>query len=47
MQKITKNTPSVHHRTNLSGYIFVTKAYINDWKKLLNSNISSTCLTIW
>jgi len=30
--KITKNSPSGHHRTNLSGYIFAT-----------NSNISSTC----
>jgi len=32
-----------HHRTTLSGYIFTTKACIDNWKKLLNSNISSTC----
>jgi len=25
-----KNLPSVHHRTSLSGYIFVTEAYINN-----------------
>jgi len=39
-----KNLPSGHHRTTLSGYIFATKAHINNRKKnLLNSNISSTC----
>jgi len=38
-----KNLPSVHHRTTLSGYIFVTQACIDNQKKnLLNSNISST-----
>jgi len=43
-QKITKNLSFVHHYTTLSGYIFATKAYIDDRKKnLLNSNISSTC----
>ena len=42
-QKIAKNLPSAHHRTTLSGYIFATKAYIDNRKKnLLNSNISST-----
>ena len=42
--KITKNSPSGHHRTNVSGYIFATKARIDNRKKnLLNSNISSTC----
>jgi len=35
--------PSAHHRTTLSGYIFATKAYIDNRQKLLNSNISSTC----
>jgi len=37
-----KKSPSGHHRTTLSGHIFATKAYI-DIKKLLSSNISSTC----
>jgi len=33
-----------HHRTTLSGYIFPTKALIDNQKKnLLSSNISSTC----
>ena len=33
-----------HHPTTLSGYIFPTKACIDNWKKnLLSSNISSTC----
>jgi len=40
-QKISKNSPSAHHRTTLSGYIFATKARINNRKKsLLSSNIS-------
>jgi len=35
---------AAHHRTNLSGYIFATKACIDNQKKnLLNSNISSAC----
>ena len=39
-----KNSPSVHHRTNLSGYIFATKSTCRQSEKnLLNSNISSTC----
>jgi len=42
-QKIAKNSPSEHHPTNLSGCIFPTKACINNQKKLLNSNIFSTC----
>jgi len=42
-QKIVKNSPSGHHRTTLSGYIFATKARIDNRKKnLLNSNISSS-----
>ena len=40
-QKIAKNLPSTHRRTNL---IFTTKARIDNRKNLLNSNISSTCL---
>jgi len=44
-QKNRQKSPSAHHRTNLSGYIFATKAYVDNRKKnLLNSNISSTCL---
>ena len=39
-----KKSPSAHHRTTLSGYIFATKANIDNRKKLLNSNISPTCL---
>jgi len=43
MQKIAKKSPSGHHPTTLSGYIFTTKACIGNWKKnLLSSNISST-----
>jgi len=42
--KIAKNSPSVHHRTTLSGYIFATEARIDNRKKnLLNSNTSSKC----
>jgi len=41
--KIVKSLPSGHHRTNLSGYIFATKALIDNRKKLLSSNISSIC----
>jgi len=33
--KITQKSPSAHHRT--------TRAYIGSQKKMLNSNISSTC----
>jgi len=32
-KKITKKSPSGHHRTNLSGYIFATKARIDKRKK--------------
>jgi len=43
-QKNRQKSPSGHHRTTLSGYIFATKACIDNRKKiLLNSNISSTC----
>jgi len=39
-----KKSPFWHHRTNLLGYIFGTKARIDNRKKnLLNSNTSSTC----
>jgi len=45
-QKIDRNSPSGHHRTTLSGYIFATKARINNRKKLVKQqylNISPTC----
>ena len=39
-----KKSPFRHHPTTLSGYIFATKACIDNRKKnLLSSNISSTC----
>jgi len=42
--KSRQKSPSGHHRTALSGYIFATKAHIDNWKKnLLSSNISSRC----
>jgi len=31
-QKIAQNSPSGHHRTTLSGYVFATKARIDNWK---------------
>ena len=34
-KKIAKNSPSGHHRTTLSGYIFTTKAHIDNLKKLV------------
>jgi len=34
-QNDAKKLPSEHHRTTLSGYIFGTKACINNWKKLV------------
>jgi len=42
-QKIAKNSPSAHHRTTLSGYIFPTGARMDNRKKTLNSNASPTC----
>jgi len=39
-----KKSPSAHHRTTLSGYIFATEAHIDNRKKyLLSSNIFPTC----
>jgi len=35
MQKIVKNLPSRHHRTTLSGYIFETKARIDNRKTIV------------
>jgi len=34
-QKNAKNSPSGHHRANLSGYIFATKAHIDNREKLV------------
>ena len=43
-QKSRQKSPSGHHRTTLSCYIFATKARIDNRKKnLLSSNISSRC----
>jgi len=43
-QNIAKKSPSGHHPTILSGYIFATKACIDNRKKiLLSSNIFFTC----
>jgi len=33
--KKSSKTPSAHHCTTLSGYIFATKAHIDNWKKKL------------
>ena len=41
-QKSRQKSPSALHRTTLSGYIFTTKACIDNRKKVLNNNISST-----
>jgi len=42
-QKSRQKSPSGHHRTSLSGYIFATEADIDNRKKLLSANMSSTC----
>jgi len=41
--KNRQNSPSGHHRTSLSGYIFVTNAHIDNRKNLLNTNTSPAC----
>ena len=38
-----KKSPSAHYQTTLLGCIFATKAFVDNQKKLLNSNMSSTC----
>jgi len=43
-KKSRQKLPSGHQRTTLSGYIFATKARIDNRKNLLSSNMSSTCL---
>ena len=42
-KKTRQKSPSGHHRTTLSGYIFATKEHIDSRKKLLNCNTSSIC----
>jgi len=43
-QKSRQKSPSGHHRTTSTGYIFATDARIDNRKKnLLSSNISSRC----
>jgi len=43
-QKSCQKSPSGHHPTTLSGYIFATKACIDNQKKLVKQqNISSAC----
>jgi len=43
-QKSRQKSPSGHHHTTLSGYIFATKASIDNQKKnLLSSSMSSRC----
>jgi len=41
--KTRQKSPSGHHRTTLSGHIFATRAHVDNRKKLVKSNISSTC----
>jgi len=41
--KSRQKSSSGHHRTTLSGYIFATKARIDNRKKLLSSDMSSIC----
>jgi len=41
--KSRQKSPSGHHRTTLSGYIFAIGTYRQSEKNLLNSNISPTC----
>jgi len=41
MQKIAKKSPSEHHPTTLSGYIFATNAYINTFFPFLSLYIDN------
>jgi len=44
MQKSRQKSPSGHHRTTLSGYIFATQSCVDNRKKnLLSNNMSSRC----
>jgi len=42
-----KKSPSGHHRTTLSGYIFATKARNNNRKKIVKQQYPPNFLTIW
>ena len=42
-QKIAKNSTSGHYRATLSGYIFATKARIDNLKKLVKQQYLPTC----
>jgi len=42
-QNSRQKSPSGHHHTTLSGYIFATEARIDNRKNLLSSNMSSRC----
>ena len=43
-KEVVKNqSPSRHHRTTLSGYVFASKALIDNRKNVLSINMSSTC----
>jgi len=39
---MTQKSPSEHNPSNLSGYIFATKARVDNREEVLSSNISST-----
>jgi len=43
-KKVAQKSPSGHRRTPFSGYIFATKARIDNRKKILSSNMSCTRL---
>jgi len=47
IQKLRKKSPSAHHRTNLSGYIFATKTCIDNQKRIVKQryllHMSSQC----
>jgi len=49
-KKVAKKSPSGHHCTTLSGYIFTTKALFDNWKKLVQQQYvlqNPDVLTIW
>jgi len=45
--KITQKLPSARHCTNLSGYIFATKAFIDNRKNYYITTAHPDVLTIW
>jgi len=44
VRKKSRKIRHVHHRTTLSGYVFATKARIDNRKNILSINISPTCV---